>query len=122
MSATLEKEINEFVAVTIQLRELESVRVELAKKVLQDMSALGIQNVPIYAHDNHYRVERVKSVSYEEPTPEQVRKAIGEKMASDYIKEYVIPELRTSLPPNLADKLYPIKKQSEFVRVIAAKE
>ena len=122
MNATIEKEISEFVNVTIQLRELENARIQLAKKVLADMSALGIQNIPIYTSNNQYRVERVKSVSYEDPTPEQVRKAIGEKMASEYIREYVLSELRTTLPPNLSDKLYPVKKLSEFVRVTSAKE
>jgi hypothetical protein len=115
------KEISELIKLTNQVKELDNRRSQLAKEVLEHMKHLEMKNFLIDWNEVRYIVERCSSVRYKDADPKVVRSLLG-KTGEKYIREYVMPELRSELPPHLADKIFPIDRETEYVRVRVFKD
>jgi hypothetical protein len=95
-----------------QKRDIEKWQEGLKGKMLTWMNA---NSCPVYSTDA-FIVEKSKYVRYGVPEPAVLRQKLGDD-AEHYIKEVVSPEVRLHLPPQLALKLCPVEKETEYVRL-----
>jgi hypothetical protein len=113
VDSRIASEVSEVVRLTYQIKQLDAELRSLSKKLIEDMKYLQIKNIPF---DSKYIVERCEYVRYKDPNPAQVRELLGD-MSKNYIREYVVPQLKADLPPNLFAKLYKIIDKKEYIRV-----
>ena len=102
----------------------------LARKEIQEkedtlkqtiLTLLEKTNTLKYTSDQ-FILELTTRTDYEVPTPQQLRQALGDVFAANYISEVVDKKARLDLPPNQQSKLFPIKQESRFITVRQRRE
>lgn len=101
--------------------ELEEMKAEY-ERIRGEMLDAMIKSDVTRLDLDFFSVNLKHSIKYKQPTPEQVRAYLGDKLASRFIEEVVKPDedgktFRESVPEKISDEICPVISESAFVEV-----